>query len=104
MAKTKGYEAKQCRAFRQHSCRVAIIAMAYRNCDTFDVYFFAATDGAMFRFSTQRGGSTKRTTHSALFVFIVRLRICSSIGTYKAQVLIQRVTLVSGFSVSCKGR
>ena len=42
----------------------------------------------MFRFSTQRGGSTKRTTHSALFVFIVRLRICSSIVTYKAQVLI----------------
>ena len=27
----------QCRAFRQHSCRVAIIAMAYRNCDTCDV-------------------------------------------------------------------
>ena len=30
----------QCRAFRQHSCRVAIIAMAYRNCDTCDVFFF----------------------------------------------------------------
>ena len=54
------------------------------------MYFFAATDGAMFRFSTQRGGSTskKRTTHSALFVLIVRLRIYSSIITYKVQVLI----------------
>ena len=44
----------------------------------------------MFGFSTQRGGSTKCTTHthSALVVVIVRLRICSSIVTYKAQVLI----------------
>ena len=48
------------------------------------VVVVAATDGAMFRFSTQRGGSTKRTTHSVLFVFILRLRICSSIVTYKA--------------------
>ena len=43
----------------------------------------------MFRFSAERRGRAQRTTHNALFVFIVCIRICSSIVTYKDQVLIQ---------------